>query len=193
MKATKKTPEILAEWEKTHGRCWVEEIQKIAESGQTWAYAGHRLEINSNRLSAFCHSRGLVFPWQGHRSSICREHQRRMSLEQVPEGRKPKRRKAFGRVRSLKDHAEAFGHTETTIRCRVKAGWNLEDALTTPKLSPQQAAVMGGRASAEKRYGKKKTKQPEDNRPAYAAHRVQLRADRTGAQRSPAHRQEDHQ
>lgn len=188
-----KTPEILADWEKRHGRCWVEEIRKIAESGQTWAYAGHRFGISGNRLSAFCHSRGFSFPWQGHRSEICRQHQRNMTLKNLPHGRTPKKRKAFGKIRSLKDHAAAFGHTETTIRCRIKSGWDLEKALTTPKMNHQQVSAMGGRATAGRKRGKTKTQQSENECSTHAAHGVPLGGNRTGAQRSPAHRQEDHQ
>jgi len=172
------TPQILADWEKLHGRCWIQEIRRIAESGLTWSDTGYRMGVNASRLSSFCHSRGLTFPWQGHRSPVCRDHQRRMAQDNPPPGRKPDLRWYNGKPASLRDHAVDHGHTETTIRCRLNRGWTLQKALTTPKMDASTVGSMGGRITAARRHVEKE-RNTETNCPAHESHGLQQRGNRT--------------
>lgn len=58
------TIEILNEWEKREGRCWVAEIQSIAESGGYWADAAKLFGVKPGRLQHTCWVRGFQFPWE---------------------------------------------------------------------------------------------------------------------------------
>lgn len=49
--------------------------------------------------------------------------------------------------------AEAHGLTEKIIRYRVvKAGWDVEVAIRTPKMTRTEVARMGGRRSLNRRW-----------------------------------------
>lgn len=141
------TLDRLNRWEKQYNRCWVAELQSIAKSGLSWADAGEQFGIPSNRLKAFCCRRGLSFPWQGHRSPVQREHQRRMTLDNPGSGRPPVLYRYRGMDYSLVELSRLSSLPVTTIRFRLARKWSIEDAVETRKYTRSEVARMSLRAS----------------------------------------------
>lgn len=54
----------LNQWEKETGKCWVSEIQDMAERGGTWAEAARYFGVSKGRLQHACWVRGFQFPWK---------------------------------------------------------------------------------------------------------------------------------
>ncbi len=69
---------------------------------------------------------------------------RQASLEPAVRGGKPV-------PDSLKGRANAAGMDYSLVHSRVARGWSVEDALTRPRMSVQEAAEYAGRVSARRR------------------------------------------
>ncbi|ATN93298.1 hypothetical protein [Marinobacter phage PS6] len=174
----KTVPEILKQWEQDNGRCWVAEIQRIAEKGWSWADAAEFFEIPRYRLKAFCHRRGFEFPWQGHKSAVQRDHQRRMTLDNPSPGRPPKKYLYNGERYSIKELAALASLDETTIRCRFNRGWSVNESVETPYMDRQVRGRLGG-LETRRRHGT--TNKPFENYCApNAAHGLRTPGDMGG-------------
>ncbi len=171
-------PVILDNWEKENGRCWVKEIETIANRGGTWRDAGELFDIPSYRLKSFCNRRGFKFPWQGHKSPIQRDHQRRMTLDNPPPGKKPRTYEYNGdryTLRQLVDMSP-FELSITTVRFRITRGLSIKEAINTPKMEDWEKGRKGGLATSRK-YAKT-TERPENYRPFHGLHGLSDRTDR---------------
>jgi len=142
----------LNNWERDNGRCWVAAIEQYANAGFTWADAADLFGVKTDTLKQYCHRSGLTFPWQGHKSPVQREHQRRMSMGNQ-NGRRPKVYRYDGKQYTLKELSRISGLSVTTIRFRLYKGWSVEQSVETPHMNKQSAGRLGGETTF-RRHGR---------------------------------------
>lgn len=143
------TVDRVSQFYQQTGVFWKDALIYLADQGYSVEEAGKLFGVTRLALYMFCYRRNVQIPWQGINSP--RYKARRAKAQEgkaffTPEA---KQHTAFGTTGTAMELLNQFGHeslTMSSIYSRLRRGWDIETALTTPNNQPN------GRAS--KFYGK---------------------------------------
>lgn len=154
----KSASKILKDWEVENGRCWVKEIQMMAEQGKTWSDVSAFFGVEETRLRAAAYYIGVKFNLK-----------RRVAKTRHWSGQVPNYYWYQGRRWTLKELSEFSGIKHTTIYCRIhQKSWTVARAVETPVMTKSQAGQLGW--EAVKNEQATTPNRAQANRPTHAAH-----------------------
>lgn len=144
MSRTSAPGEALKALARKHGKPWPDVLTDWANAGYTWTDAAGFLDLPVESLKAYCHYRKLKFPWQGIRSPIERDRQRRCWADRGMAGDKyAPRYTVQGITGTMTELCEHFSIHRSTVWTRIRRkGMTLEAALTAPVKTRQEVGDL---------------------------------------------------
>ena len=143
----------LNNWERKSGRCWYEELQRIASTGGTWKTAADQFGVSRTGLIALCKRRGFEFEWKCINGQVPNVYWYR------------------GKRRTLKELSTLSGLKITTIYYRIhQKKYTVVQAVERPVMSRSECGRRGGEALRRVHEQKSKAKRTQANRVAHATH-----------------------
>jgi len=152
--------QLLLEWEKENGRCWVEQIEEWAKEGEVWRTVADKLGVDMKNLKNFCYKREFKFSWQGRQSKVYRKSKSEQIKNNPIPNRPIPKYYAFGKYKSLAEHCREWGigHPNTVLYRMSKRGMTLEQAWETPCMTKREAGLYALNIQREKRRSRKAEK-----------------------------------